>query len=215
MNTESLESLRLEFLPAPDLFDRPGGELDVFSIDLGRESPGRRRAAAAAALRQVLAAYLGKNAQQIELASGEHGRPYLAADDLEFNLSHSGEVALVAVSGEHPVGVDVEQVRPDRDLLALAERALVAEDVEAVRTAAPAERALVFHRRWARHESRLKCLGVGIFLESLLDTTAVSVQDLDVGPGYAAAVAIDAPRMPPIRCWTFDPESASKRQQPG
>jgi 4'-phosphopantetheinyl transferase len=215
MNTESLESLRLEFLPAPDLLDRPADELHVWSIDLSRKSPQQRRAAANAALRQVLAAYLGTTPQQIELASGEHGKPQLAGGVLEFNLSHSGEIALVALSAEHPVGVDVEQVQPNRDLLAVAERALSAEDVEAVRVAAPAERALVFHQHWARHEARLKCLGVGIFRESSFDTAAVKAWDLDLGPGYAGAVAIEADELPPLRCWIFEPESASKRPQPG
>lgn len=216
MNPENLESLRLGFLPAADTLDRPGTELHVWSIDLGRKSPQCRRAAAQAALREILAAYLGKNPQQIELASGARGKPYLPPPEveLEFNLSHSGEIALVALSSEHPVGVDVEQVQPGRDLLALAERAMGAEDVEAVRVAAPAERILVFHQRWARHEARLKCLGVGIFRELPLETDGVAVEDLDVAAGYAAAVAVQAPRVPPLRLRTF-PGSASKRRQPG
>lgn len=191
MNTESLESLRLE--------------LHVWSIDLSRESPPRRRDVANAVLRQILAFHLGKDPERIELASGEHGKPRLAGGELEFNLSHSGELALVAVSAEHPVGIDVERVKPDRDPVALAERALAADDVAAVREAPPGERGLVFHRRWARHEARLKCLGVGIFQEALPGAGTVAVRDLEVAPGYAAAVAIAADEMPPMRSWTFDP----------
>lgn len=191
MNTESLESLRLE--------------LHVWSIDLSRESPPRRRDVANAALRQILAFHLGKDPEPIEFASGEHGKPRLTGGELEFNLSHSGELALVAVSAEHPVGIDVERVKPDRDPVALAERALAPEDVRAVRDAPSGERGLVFHQRWARHEARLKCLGVGIFQEALAGTGTVAVRDLEVGPGYAAAVAIAADEMPPMRCWTFDP----------
>jgi len=183
--------------------------LHLWSIDLGPEPAPRRRAAANDALRQILGVHLPRGAG-IELVRGEHGKPRLAGGGLEFNLSHSGEIAIVAVSTEHRVGVDVEQVRPGRDLLALAQRALGAEDMEAVRAAAPAERALVFYQRWARHEARLKCLGVGIFRESLLDTTTVRVQDLDLGPGYAGAVAVDAPELPPVRLWTFDPGALQK-----
>src|SRR3982750_4606295 len=142
MNTESLELIRLKFLSAPDPPPRPVDELHVWSMDLSRESSERRRAASNAALRQVLATYVGENPQQVELGRNGHGKPYLAAPaaELEFNLSHSGEIALIALSAKHPVGVDVEQVQPGRDLLAVAERALSAEDVEAVRVAAPAER---------------------------------------------------------------------------
>lgn len=205
MNAESLESLRLQFPLAPDPLDLPRGELHVWSIDLSRESPPRRRDVANAALRQILASHLGKDPERIELASGEHGKPRLAGGELEFNLSHSGELALVAVSAEHEVGVDVERVQPDRDPLALAERALGVDDIRAVREASPEESGLSFHQRWARHEARLKCSGVGIFRESPPQIEAVAVRDLEVPPGYAAAVAIAAAELPPLRCWTFDP----------
>lgn len=179
-------------------------ELHVWSIDLSRESPPQRRDVANAALRQILATHLREEPGRIALVSGEHGKPRLPGGELEFNLSHSGEIALVAV-GEHPVGVDVERVQADRDPVGLAERALGDDDVRAVREASPEERGLVFHQRWARHEARLKCLGVGIFQEAQPGAGTVAVRDLEVGPGYAAAVAIAADEMPPLRCWTFDP----------
>jgi phosphopantetheinyl transferase len=183
--------------------------LYLWSIDLSREPASRRRVAANAALRKILGAHL-PTGTAVELVRGPNGKPRLATGGLEFNLSHSGEIALIALSAEHQVGVDVERVRPGRDLLALAERALGAEDVEAVRAAAPADRGRIFHQRWARHEARLKCLGTGIFRESSSLTAEVSVEDLEVAPGYAAAVAIAAPRMPQLRRWTFDPEALRK-----
>lgn len=188
--------------------------LHLWSIDLGREPAPQRRTAAGDALRQILATYLPAGAA-VELVDGEHGKPRLAAGGPEFNLSHSGELALVAVSAGHAVGVDVERVEADRDPVALAERALGPDDVLAVRAAAPAERDLVFHRRWVRHEARLKCLGIGIFSETRVETAALKVRDLEAPPGYVAALAVDAERLPPLRRWTFDPGSASKRRQPG
>jgi 4'-phosphopantetheinyl transferase len=183
--------------------------LHVWFIDLSREPASRRRGVANNALRQILSTHL-THGDRSEIVPGEHGKPRLKAGGPEFNLSHSGEIALVALSTEHPVGVDVEQVQPARDLLALAERGLDAGDVEAVRAAAAPERPLVFYQRWTRHEARLKCLGVGIFRESMLDAGGVTVEDLEVAPGYAAAVAVEAPRMPPIRLWTFDPGALQK-----
>jgi 4'-phosphopantetheinyl transferase len=140
------------------------------------------------ALRQALSGYLGKAAAEIEIVPGEHGKPRLARGGLEFNLSHSGELALVAVSPTRPVGVDVEKMEPGRDFLALAERALGAGDTAAVRAAGPGERVAVFYRRWVRHEARLKCLGVG--LTGSAPELPVEVRDLEVAAGYAAAVAI-------------------------
>jgi 4'-phosphopantetheinyl transferase len=139
-------------------------------------------------LREVLSVYLGQPAGGIEIVRGEHGKPRLARGGLEFNLSHSGGLALIAVSRTRPVGVDVEEVKPGRDFSALAERALGPDAVAQVREAAPTERAAVFYRHWVRHEARLKCLGVG--LSGAAPSAPVEVRDLDVAAGYAAAVAV-------------------------
>ena len=68
-----------------------------------------RLAPAADALHRVLAVYLGEDPARIRLETGAQGKPRLAdpQGQLRFNLSHSGEIALVAVSGEAEVGVDV------------------------------------------------------------------------------------------------------------
>jgi 4'-phosphopantetheinyl transferase len=151
--------------------------VDVWVVDSERDS-----------LRGVLSVYLGDAAAGMKIVRSEHGKPRLAQGGLEFNLSHSGEVALIAVSQTRPVGVDVERLKPGRDFLALAERAFSPDDVMRVREAAPDERAAVFYKHWVRHEARLKCLGVG--LSGSAQAAPVEVQDLDVGPGYAAAVAV-------------------------
>jgi 4'-phosphopantetheinyl transferase len=219
--------------PGPSRPPAPRGELHVWRADLDatgwsgaeglppaeRERAAQMRRPGAAgqwvaarwALRGVLGRYLGEEAGDVALALDPDGKPQLeeAPDRLRFNLSHSGAIALVAL-GEHPVGVDVEEVRPDRDLLALAERALGPEDAAAVRAASPAERGPVFHQRWARHEARLKCLGVGIFRAAPPQEATVTAQDLDVAPGYAAAIAVDVPHLSPLRCWTFDPGALQK-----
>lgn len=162
--------------------------------------------AAPTALRRVLATYLGEDPEQIRMEVGEHGKPRLAEPRrLWFNHSHSDAIALVAVSGELEVGVDVERVRPGRDVVALAERAFSPDDAAAVREAPAEERDSLFHRRWACHEARLKCLGVGIFGAAPPDAGPLAVSALDVDPGYAAAVAVSARALPPLRGWTFGP----------
>jgi 4'-phosphopantetheinyl transferase len=152
-----------------------------------REQVARRWVASRWALRRVLAHHLDLAPAAIELEQGEHGKPRLRDEPgLEFNHSHSEGLALVVVA-DRPVGVDVEAIRPGRDTLALAERALPAPEAEVVRDAPPGERDEVFHRAWARHEARLKCLGTG--LGAPAPSTAVTVVPLDLAPGYAAAVA--------------------------
>jgi phosphopantetheinyl transferase len=145
---------------------------------------GRRRWTAARwALRGVLGRYLELDPTEVGLSVGEHGKPLLADPEapLRFNLSHSGELALVAVASEHEVGVDVEWIGKRR----------------------PAS----FYADWSRHEAIVKCHGTG--LGRPLPDRSVAVAQLDAGPGYAAAVAVAAAAVPPLRRFEIEPADLS------
>lgn len=152
-------------------------------------------------LRRVLGQYLGAEPSDGELELGERGKPRLrAGKGIEFNLSHSQNLALVAVA-ERPVGIDVELIRPRRDLPRLAERALPPAEAAAIRDAAPAEQLALFHRAWVRHEARVKCLGTG--LGTTAPGASVAVEEIEIAPGYAAAVAVLGDAVGPIDCRTL------------
>ena len=153
-------------------------------FDLHRD----RFVAAHVGLREVLARYLGTASDSVRLDADAHGKPVLADGRLQFNLSHSDAVALVALAWDRAVGVDVERIDPRRDVLALAERGLEPAEAAIVRAAPPEDRAAVFHRAWARREAVVKCTGAG--LGGPPAAGPLSLVDLDVGDGYAAAVAI-------------------------
>lgn len=184
---------RLAFLPAPDRLDPPAAEVHVWRGDLD------------APLRRVLSRYLDLPAADIGLASGRHGKPQLADPEsgLRFNLSHSGALALVAVSLGREVGVDVERLKPERDLVALAARALEPEEAEAVSAASGDDRARVFYGLWARHEARLKCLGVGLTGAAPGPSPPIAVTGVPIDPEFAAAVAVEGKALP-VRYWTLD-----------
>jgi phosphopantetheinyl transferase len=148
----------------------PGFERKRFEAFL-REEPARRWLASRWALRRVLEGYLAKTAAAIELEVTEGGKPRLRGGGLEFNLSHSGGLALVAVAGCE-VGVDVERIRPKR----------------------PAP----FYVAWTRHEARLKCLGTGFGAPP--DEAPVAVKSLAIAPEYAAAVAVAGAEVGPVLC---------------
>jgi len=177
------------------------GELHVWRLE---PSGDDRRAAARAALATILAEYLGDGA--VELLADERGKPRLAVapERLSFNLSHSGDLALVAIApGGVEVGVDVERLRPRRDLARLAERWLPAADAAAVAAAGEAELEAVFYAAWTRQEARVKCTGTGI--AGPTPAPEVVAYDLSIDDGYAAAVAIDTSSygrgLPPV-IWT-------------
>lgn len=163
-----------------------------------REEAGRRWVASRWALRRVLSSHLELPPAAIELEAGGNGKPRLREESgLQFNLSHSEGLALVAVAAR-PVGIDVEAIRPDRDLRALAERALPAADLTVLDAAPEAERPAVFYSAWTRYEARLKCLGTG--LGAPPPATQVAVRSLEVTPGYAAAVAVAGSEVGPVDC---------------
>ena len=214
--------------PGPDHLSLTAGEVHIWRARLNGPLPGleglpppeRERAAAflrddAAgrwvasrwALRQTLSRYLDEPAAEITLELGANEKPQLAnrSSGLRFNLSHSGDLALVAVAHDREVGVDVEQIEPARDLLTLAERALASEAVAEIRAAAPTEQPLAFYRAWTRHEARLKCLGVGLGGTDPGDPVALA--DLEVGVDYAGAVAVTG-EIGTLSCWSH-PASAA------
>ncbi len=112
---------------------------------------------------------------------GPHGKPRLAGDWawLRFNLSHSGQLALVAVARDVEVGVDVERIRPLREMHSIARRWLGLDDI-----ADESE----FFRAWTWHEAVVKALGVG--LSGSAEGFTGYAAAVDAGAGYAAAVAV-------------------------
>jgi 4'-phosphopantetheinyl transferase len=120
--------------------------------------------AARSALRAILALYLGRAPEDVRFVLGPVGKPSLAnaASPLFFNLSHSREVALVAVTRSGEIGVDVEHVREMATRDAMAERFFHPNEVAALQTLPPDLRARGFFNAWTRKEAFLKATGKGI-----------------------------------------------------
>lgn len=116
------------------------------------------------ALRGVLGAQLGAGPHTLRFESGAAGKPRLAGGGpLEFSLSHSGDVALIAVCAGAEVGVDVELLHPVRDAGALVARVCSPrEQAEWHARAETADAAADFLRGWTRKEACLKAIGTGL-----------------------------------------------------
>lgn len=161
-------------------------------------------------VRAVLAEVLSMPASELPLELAARGKPFCPparAVELDFNLSHCiGRLLCAFTRGAH-VGVDVEHVR-DAGRIEGAIDALAPDEVAELRALAEPERAAAFCRCWARKEAIAKALGLGLSLpfdsfsvgSSTRDfelrrspevgaTGSWMLKDLDVGPGFAAAVA--------------------------
>lgn len=122
--------------------------------------------AARSVLRRVLGAYLGLEPAAVPLALEPLGRPYVTDPSgrapIDFNLSHSDSLALLAVGRRGPLGADVELLRPMNDALALAERHYVGDEIACVAGTSGAARERAFFTCWTRKEAVLKSTGVGL-----------------------------------------------------
>jgi 4'-phosphopantetheinyl transferase len=124
-----------------------------------------------AGLRNILGnCYCDRPAGALEFEFNPHGKPRLRDfPQVNFNLSHSGDLALVAVAqGKGRVGVDVEEVRSEAVEHAVAERFFSPGEVKRLKSLDGAERILGFFRCWTRKEAYLKAIGRGISDEDLV-----------------------------------------------
>jgi 4'-phosphopantetheinyl transferase len=128
----------------------------------------QRFAAGRAILRMVLAGYLGADATRLAFAYSAREKPSLAqphADShIMFNLSHSGGIALLAFARLREVGVDVEHIRGDFDLEAIARRFFSTHEQGQLFALPPEARPEAFFRCWTRKEAYIKATGDGLSL---------------------------------------------------
>lgn len=151
--------------------------------------------AAHGGLRVLLSRHLGEAPESLKFEVTELGKPYLVGGaGLSFNLSHSGELAAVALAVEREVGIDVEHGRTLHAEEGVARRVLTPDELDRYLALDGDERRRFLLWVWARKEALVKASGQGV-RESLTTLSCVpgradpwSVVDLDV-PGYAAAVA--------------------------
>jgi 4'-phosphopantetheinyl transferase len=133
---------------------------------LERSDVGRRWLVSRGALREILASRLGIGPAEVRLRLDSHGRPRLDSEahrsNIDFNLSHSAELALVAIAEDAQVGIDVERLRPGRNPLRVAERYFSTAEVAALRAFPPGDQAEAFLRYWTAKEALAKGLGLGL-----------------------------------------------------
>lgn len=169
-------------------------------------------------LRAILAAYLDCLPHEVRFGYGPHGKPFLLQPDtpldLQFNLSHSGDLALCAVTLDRPVGVDLEWIRPNVDVLGIARSTFSTSERDRLEGLLSEQRLHGFYACWTRKEAYIKARGEGLSFP--LDAFDVSLEpgvpakllrsregayelrrwalhSINAGPGYSAALAVERP----------------------
>jgi 4'-phosphopantetheinyl transferase len=176
-------------------------------------------------LRTLMGQCLEMDPSVFEFAYTEHQKPYLPVAALgvpiTFNISHSRDLALVALALERHIGIDIEYLRPDVDFKKLAGRFFSERESRSLEAYHDVRLTAAFFACWTRKEALLKAIGEGIAFGLGDFSVAVDPQDrvvtlhthwdeaeaarwsivnLDLNPGYAAAVAASGAIFK-LRCW--------------
>ena len=155
-------------------------------------------------LRQVLARYLPE--KNLQIGRGEFGKPFLSDfKQWQFNVSHSGEKLLIAVSFDMPIGIDIEQIKPRKSLNSLVKKCFAVTE-QAYWFELPENKKMnVFYDFWTRKEAVVKGIGRGIAIglerceidanepNHFLNLPVAEkwfTQKIEISPDYSAAIAM-------------------------
>jgi len=156
-------------------------------------------------LRTVLAEYLDMDPRDLRFQTGAHGKPALenSGSALRFNLSHSDDLMLLAVTHAREIGVDLEFMRHDVPFESLADHYFDPEDAWDLRLLPTAQRAWKFYDVWTCTEARLKAHGVGLANGfQVVEPDRWSLLKLTPSAGYAAALAVEGGDFQ-LDCWSW------------
>lgn len=129
-------------------------------------------------LRHLLSNYLNQPAKEIVFAYEKHGKPYLVEHPhVQFNLSHSGEYALLAVGQTHPLGIDIERYSA-RPYLGIGRHVFSSTENNHLKNLPDSLKPLMFFNTWAQKEAFIKLLGLGLSYP----TTELTVPGLTQSP---------------------------------
>ena len=171
-------------------------------------------------LRWILSRYLNISSDQVTYAFGEHRKPCLPTHanphNLRFNLSHSAELAVVAICRDREIGIDIEKVDHAFDVEEFAQYVFSDRESASLHIN-PSEKVREFYRIWTRKEALLKAVGTGLVddlrsAHALEDEVAFAsngsvamwrVRTIDIAPGYVASVSFAASDAQPRICTRF------------
>ena len=184
----------------------------------------KRSIAGRGLLREILGGYVAVAPEKVRIDTGEYGKPYLeeCEGNIRFNLSHSEDILIIAVSTCRDVGVDIEAIKIDKPLNTMARLAFSRREQEELFALPSSDLQAAFYLCWVRKEACLKACGRGfslpgssfdvpVCLEELPMQTLINcdrslwhVQNIDVPENYSAAVAFEAGGVslsPPTIVW--------------
>ena len=145
-------------------------------------------------LRELLGRYLGILPSQVRFAYNAFGKPELSPEfgsSLRFNLSHSADLALIGITTDTRIGVDLEYIRPQPEYLEIARSFFSATEVDELNGLPSPLQTEAFLNCWTRKEAYVKARGMGLAIPATDRAEAWSIYNLQPAPGYVGALAIE------------------------
>jgi 4'-phosphopantetheinyl transferase len=187
LRTRSLHMIPADFELTPERIDIWTFPLDAslweaveLPISAGERARGRRFRfpvhqrrflAARSGVRLILSRYTGISADRLRFENGPAGKPELVGVALSFNLSHSDELAALAVARDGLIGIDIERTGRHDDLLDIARRFFAPGEVELLVRLSAGALQKAFYRIWTCHEALLKAVGRGLLSSDEIELT--------------------------------------------
>lgn len=162
----------------------------VFDVDRNRYLTGRL------ALRHLLGRYLDRDPSDVRFAYSSYGKPELPGETLRFNVAHCDDLAIIGLTEQHRLGVDVERIRDLEEVDGLASTAFSPQELDAFHALPDASKSRGFFEYWTRKEAFVKAVGYGLShpLEgSPARAAAWSLFDVIPMVGWVGAVAVECP----------------------
>ena len=232
LSTETVHVVRVELDVSPDdvvqlsqcLSDDERRRAERFKFD----QPRARFVACRSALRRVLAGCVGVDASDLNFVYGPYGKPELAANHeskIQFSVSHSGALGLIALTLDAPVGVDIEECNRSVKMIRLAERFFAESETNELLNLPEHKQRSGFYRGWTCKEAYMKATGLGMSMPLSSFCVAIDpdrpasllhvedepqeiarwmIEAIDIEPDYAAAVMVARPGCQ-IAVWSYPP----------
>jgi 4'-phosphopantetheinyl transferase len=133
------------------------------------ERERRRYSIARGALRTILGRYLDADPRDISLVENASGKPAVEVSDLQFNVSHSADLALIGVAQHRRIGIDLERERRIGEAIAIAERWFSVTERALIESEREEHRARRFLQCWTAKEAQVKAVGSGVWSLEVAD----------------------------------------------
>lgn len=133
-----------------------------------------------AVMRLILKEHLRLSDTVIDIQQQEKGKPYIKHNQaIHFNLSHTKNIALFGISTCEPIGIDIEYIKPDRDIISIAKRFFNTDEFKWLQQFETKTQIDSFYQLWCYKEACLK--GTGSGLQGDLSSFAMCAEQIQTG----------------------------------